>query len=78
MLQLLKNKAQSDFSLTAEVTNLSTLDLDADSTILTKLFPAEFESLSALQKSVVLAVGLFEQDITLKALYKVHYAICVL
>lgn len=73
MLQLLKNKAESDFTLTAEVTNLSTLDLEADSTILTKLYPSEYEHLSALQKTVVLTVGLFEQDITFKALYEVRY-----
>lgn len=75
LLQLLKEKAESDFMQIARMTDLTLLDLEADSVILTKLFPDEYERTSDLQKNVLLVVGLSEENVTLKALYEVVSAV---
>lgn len=74
-MSLLKEKAKYDFNLTAEIVNLTELDLKADGAILTKLFPAEFKGLTEFQKRVLLTVAMFDQDISFKALYQVRYEI---
>lgn len=74
-MSLLKEKAKYDFNLTAEIVNLTELDLKADGAILTKLFPTEFKGLTEFQKRVLLTVAMFDQDISFKALYQVRYEI---
>ena len=71
LLSILKEKAKLDITYTAQVANLSDLDLEADAAISTRLFPAEFRNLTDLQRNVLLAIGLYDQEISLKALYQV-------
>lgn len=71
-LQYLSQLAQSDFSQTAEISKISTKDVDAVNTELAKVvFPNAFARLTDEQKWILFAVALFDHDAQLGALYYV-------
>lgn len=59
-------------NMTTEMTKMSGADVEAVNIELAEaLFPKAYEKLTDLQKQVLLAIGLFDRDASLEALYNV-------
>lgn len=64
--------ANMDMNLTTEMTHITGTDVNAINTELVEaIFPKAYDKLTDLQKQVLLAVGLFDRDASLQALYHV-------
>ena len=70
--------ANLDVNLTTELTRITGSDVDAINTELVEaIFPKAYDKLTDLQKQVLLAVGLFDRDASLQALYHVSWVFVV-